>query len=159
MGSGAASPINTQVIKVSHRAVYASGIVSGGCHHMSETIEFSLLAQRASDVRSFKPGEAIFRRGDPALEFFVVETGKVEIRLGEEVLATVSENGIFGEMALIDGRPRTATAIAATDVRVVPVDEQQFLFLVRHTPYFALNVMRVVVQRLRAMIEAKSAIG
>jgi CRP/FNR family cyclic AMP-dependent transcriptional regulator len=53
-------------------------------------------------------------------------------------------------MALIDATPRSATAIAATDVRLVPVAEKQFLFLVSRTPHFALNVMRVLARRLRA---------
>jgi CRP-like cAMP-binding protein len=52
-------------------------------------------------------------------------------------------------MALIDNEPRSATAIAATDVELVPVSEKQFLFLVSQTPYFALKVMRVLAQRLR----------
>ena len=53
-------------------------------------------------------------------------------------------------MALIDDAPRSATAIALTDVSIVPVAEKQFLFLVRETPFFALNVMRVLAGRLRA---------
>jgi CRP-like cAMP-binding protein len=127
---------------------------SGGEIDMSDTtIDFGLLAQNTDDARSFRAGEEIFRQGEPAREFFVVETGTVEIRVGGKTLDTVSESGIFGEMALIDGRPRSATAVAATDVRVVPIDEQRFLFLVRHTPYFALNVMRVIVQRLRTHVE------
>jgi CRP-like cAMP-binding protein len=57
-------------------------------------------------------------------------------------------------MALIDSAPRSATAIAATDVQLVPVGEKQFAFLVSQTPYFALNVMRVMARRLRAMNSA-----
>jgi hypothetical protein len=57
---------------------------------------------------------------------------------------------IFGEMALIDNAPRSATAIAASDAKLVPVSEKQFLFLISNTPYFALNVMRVMARRLRA---------
>ncbi len=52
-------------------------------------------------------------------------------------------------MALIDSEPRSATAVAVTDVELVPVSEKQFLFLVSQTPYFALKVMRVLAQRLR----------
>ena len=52
-------------------------------------------------------------------------------------------------MALIDRSPRSATVVAATDAIIVPVGEKQFLFLVSRTPHFALNVMRVLAQRLR----------
>jgi len=66
------------------------------------------------------------------------------------LLDTLPERSIFGEMALIDNAPRSATAIAATDVKLVPVGEKQFLFLVSRTPHFALNVMRALARRLRA---------
>ena len=67
--------------------------------------------------------------------------------------ATITELGadsIFGEMAPIDNEPRSASAIAMSDVELVAVSEKQFLFLVSQTPYFALKVMRVLAQRLRA---------
>jgi CRP/FNR family transcriptional regulator, cyclic AMP receptor protein len=67
---------------------------------------------------------------------------------------TVRENGIFGEMALIDSEPRSATVIAATDVDLVPVGEKRFLFLVGQTPFFVLKVMRVLAGRLRTANKA-----
>ena len=117
---------------------------------MSDTrVDFSILAGAGAPVRSFKAGEVIFRQGEPAEELYVVQSGTVEIRLGNRVLDTLPELSIFGEMALIDRSPRSATAVAATDVSLVPVGEKQFLFLVSRTPHFALNVMRVLAQRLR----------
>jgi CRP/FNR family cyclic AMP-dependent transcriptional regulator len=117
---------------------------------MADTaVDFGILAGVGAPVRSFRAGEFIFREGDPAEELFVVKTGTVEIRLGNRLLDTLPERSIFGEMALIDHGPRSATAVAATDATVVPVGEKQFLLLVSRTPYFALNVMRVLVQRLR----------
>ena len=113
-------------------------------------VDFGILAGAGAPVRTFKAGEVIFREGDPAEELFVVKTGTVEIRLGNRLLDTLPERSIFGEMALIDHGPRSATAVAATDATVVPVGEKQFLLLVSRTPYFALNVMRVLVQRLRS---------
>jgi CRP-like cAMP-binding protein len=71
---------------------------------------------------------------------FVVKSGTVEIRLGNRLLDTLPERSIFGEMALIDRGPRSATAVAATDATLVPVGEKQFLLMVSRTPYFALNV-------------------
>jgi CRP/FNR family transcriptional regulator, cyclic AMP receptor protein len=113
-------------------------------------LDFGLLAGAGAPVRNFKAGDVIFKEGDPAEEMFVVQTGSVEIRLGNRLLDTLPERSIFGEMALIDHGPRSATAVAATDVTLVPVGEKQFLFLVSRTPYFAINVMKVLVQRLRS---------
>ena len=114
-----------------------------------DAVDFSILAGAGAPLRSFKAGEIIFREGDAAEELFVIKSGKVEIRLGNRVLDTLPELSIFGEMALIDSAPRSATAVAATDVALVPVSEKQFLFLVTRTPHFALNVMRVLARRLR----------
>ncbi|MBO0755075.1 MAG: cyclic nucleotide-binding domain-containing protein [Bradyrhizobiaceae bacterium] len=121
---------------------------------MTNTVDFSLLADSGARQRSFKAGETIFKEGDRGDEMFVVQSGHVEIRRGNRVLETLSEKNIFGEMALIDDGPRSATVVAKTDVTVVPVGEKQFLFLVSETPFFALNVMRTLVRRLRAANEA-----
>ena len=113
-------------------------------------VDFRLLAGAGVPARDFKAGDVIFRQGDPARELFIVQSGEVEIHLGNRLLETLPQYSIFGEMALIDNAPRSATAIAATDAKLVPVSEKQFLFLISNTPYFALNVMRVMARRLRA---------
>jgi len=113
-------------------------------------IDFSLLARDGVAIRNAKAGETIFREGDEAHEMFVIKTGHVAIRLGNRTLAELGERSIFGEMGLIDSAPRSASAIAMTDCELVPVSEKQFLFLVSQTPYFALNVMRVLARRLDA---------
>jgi CRP/FNR family transcriptional regulator, cyclic AMP receptor protein len=111
-------------------------------------IDFKLLAN--SDALPFKAGEIIFHEGDQGNELYVVQSGSVQISIGGRIVETLSEHGIFGEIALIEDTPRNATALALTDTHVVPVGEKQFLFLVRETPYFALNVMRVLARRLIA---------
>ncbi len=117
-------------------------------------VEFSILAGSGVPVRSFKQGEIIFREGDPATDLYVIKSGRVDIATGNRLLATLDDNGIFGEMALIDKTPRSATVTAATDVELVPVNEKQFLFLVSQTPFFALKVMRVLAGRLRVANKA-----
>jgi CRP/FNR family transcriptional regulator, cyclic AMP receptor protein len=112
-------------------------------------VDFSILAGAGAPVRTYKAGDVIFQQGDPAEELFIIKSGKVEIRLGNRLLDTLLEVCIFGEMALVDHSPRSATAVALTDATIVPVDEKQFLFLVSRTPHFALNVLRVLAQRLR----------
>jgi CRP/FNR family cyclic AMP-dependent transcriptional regulator len=113
-------------------------------------VDFRLLAGAGAPARDYKAGDVIFKEGDAAEELFIVQSGEVEIRLGNRVLEKLSQYGVFGEMALIDTAPRSATAVAASDVKLVPVTEKQFLFLISNTPHFALNMMRVMARRLRA---------
>ena len=115
---------------------------------------FELLLGPDVPIREFKAGETVFREGDRGVEFFVIRHGRVRILSGNRLLETLHENEIFGEMALIDDSPRSATAVAETDVAVAPLTEKQYLFLVRHTPFFALKVLRVLAQRLRAQNKA-----
>lgn len=115
---------------------------------------FSILLGPELPTRSYRRGDIVFREGDRGGELFVIKNGTVEVRTGDRRLETLGENEIFGEMALIDDSPRSATVAALTDVVLAPITESQYLFLVRHTPYFALKVMRVLVQRLRAQNKA-----
>lgn len=120
----------------------------------SDAEDFSLLLGTDVPTRDYRAGETIFREGEPGLEFYVIRTGRVRVLSGNRLLETLGDNEIFGEMALIDTAPRSATVIAETDVTVAPVTEKQYLFLVRHTPFFALKVMRVLAERLRSQNKA-----
>jgi CRP/FNR family transcriptional regulator, cyclic AMP receptor protein len=115
---------------------------------------FKLLLGPDVPTRDFKAGETIFREGDRGAELFVIQRGRVRILSGNRLLETLGENEIFGEMALIDDSPRSASAVAEDNVTVAPLTEKQYLFLVRHTPFFALKVMRVLAQRLRTQNKA-----
>jgi CRP/FNR family transcriptional regulator, cyclic AMP receptor protein len=119
-----------------------------------QEVDFSLFVRREFPTRFYAKGDTIFREGEQADEFFVVVRGEAEIRSGNRRFETVGQNGIFGEMALIDDSPRSATVVALTDVTVAPIQEQQFLFMVKHTPFFALRVMRVLADRLRRQNKA-----
>ena len=116
---------------------------------MQQDTGFGVLTGNNIEARSFKAGGVIFREGDVANELFVIKCGQVRIQIGNRTVTELGQESIFGEMALIDSEPRSATATAITDVELVPVSEKQFLFLVSQTPYFALKVMRVLAQRLR----------
>ena len=117
---------------------------------MKQEASFSVLTGNNIDAQSFKAGGVIFREGDEARELFVIKSGQVRIQIGNRTVTELAADSIFGEMALIDNEPRSATAVAVTDVELVAVSEKQFLFLVSQTPYLALKVMRVLAQRLRA---------
>jgi CRP/FNR family transcriptional regulator, cyclic AMP receptor protein len=98
---------------------------------------------------AYRRGDVIFERGDVADRMYVVAEGEVEIVIGDIVIDVVGPEGIFGEMALIGKEPRSATARARSDCRIVEIPEKRFLYLTQETPYFALEVMRVMADRLR----------
>ncbi len=97
----------------------------------------------------FEPGQAIFREGEPGDSLYIVAEGQVDIVLGARILETVGPGGILGELALIDDKPRSASAIARTACLLAPVNREHFLALVQRTPLFALQVMRAIANRLR----------
>jgi CRP/FNR family transcriptional regulator, cyclic AMP receptor protein len=116
---------------------------------MTADTSFSLLTGNGVETWRVRAGGVIFREGEQADELFVIKSGYVRIQIGNRMMAELTADDIFGEMALIDSEPRSATAVAITDVELVPITEKQFLFLVGQTPYFALKVMRTLAQRLR----------
>jgi CRP-like cAMP-binding protein len=107
------------------------------------------LFQGTEDVHHFQAGATICVEGEPGDVMYVILDGEVEIRVGGHLLTTIGPGEMFGEMALIDSTARSASAAAKSDCRLAPVDERRFLFLVQHAPYFALNVMHVLADRLR----------
>jgi CRP-like cAMP-binding protein len=104
-----------------------------------------------SSAREFPPGAVIFQRGDPGDRMYVVRSGEVRILLGRRLVDTVSPGGFFGEMALVDGEVRSASAEAGTRCRVASLGHSDVEFLFKKTPAFALEMMRVIAQRLRRM--------
>jgi CRP/FNR family cyclic AMP-dependent transcriptional regulator len=105
--------------------------------------------RREPDIRAYQQGATIFKQGDPADCMFAVVEGAIDIELGGVVVERVLPVAIFGEMALIDQRPRSATALAATDCKLAVINEKRFLRLVELTPHFALHMMQVISERLR----------
>jgi len=110
------------------------------------------LFRNANDVETYAAGHRIFEEGSEGGDrMYGVKEGLVEILVHGAHVEAVGPGGIFGEMSLIDSSRRSATAIAKTDCVVVPVDAKRFNFLVQQTPMFALQVMRIMADRLRRM--------
>ena len=107
------------------------------------------ILRREPDIRSYKQGDTIFNEGDPADSMYAVVEGLVEIRLHGSVIEQIAPGGVFGEMGLIDAQPRSARAVAGTDCSLAVISEKRFLRLVEMMPQFALQMMRVITQRLR----------
>jgi CRP/FNR family transcriptional regulator, cyclic AMP receptor protein len=115
-------------------------------------IDLSLLANAGFPQANIPAGEVLFKSGDAGDYMYLVRSGEIEIERDGKVIETLSAGGIFGEMALIDGSPRSATARAKTDAEVAPINEKSFLFLVHETPFFAIAVMRTLAERLRRSV-------
>jgi CRP/FNR family cyclic AMP-dependent transcriptional regulator len=109
---------------------------------------YGLLA-RAGDARRLSSGAVIFERGDSGASMYILTAGTVALKLGDQVLDSVTAPGLFGEMALIDYEPRALTAVAQGDIEIVEIPERRFWVLVHETPRFAQLVMRVMADRLR----------
>jgi len=111
--------------------------------------ELFLSLIRERDAKSFTPGQYIFKAGDRGDAMYVVLEGEVEILVGSTIVEIAGTGSIVGEMALIDDEPRSATVVAKTHCRLVPVDQGQFQYMVSEGPFFALQVMKVMADRLR----------
>ena len=105
---------------------------------------------RDKEATSFAAGEFVFKVGDPGETMYIVNEGEVDIVDGSgTTLGTAGPGCIVGELALIDDEPRSASVVAKTDCRLVPVDRRRFQYMVQETPFFALAVMKVLADRLR----------
>jgi CRP/FNR family transcriptional regulator, cyclic AMP receptor protein len=100
---------------------------------------------------TYTAGQSIFKEGQPGDQMYVVLEGEVDLLINGKLVETLGEGGVLGEMALLDSEPRTASAVARTDCKLVPVTQKRFHLLVQHTPDFALQIMRVMAGRLRSM--------
>lgn len=109
------------------------------------------LFRNEDNLIEFKARDVIFSTGDPADTMYIIKQGEVDIRAGGNLIVTSTTGEIFGEMALIDASPRSATAQARSDCVLIPIDQQRFTFLVQQTPYFSLYVMRILVDRIRKL--------
>lgn len=105
---------------------------------------------------SFAVGQNVFQEGDIGEHMYAVIDGTVDIVIRGKVVETISAGGVFGEMALIESRPRIATALVKTEAKLVPIDRKRFEFLVQQNPFFALQLMTIMAERLRKMDETIS---
>lgn len=110
--------------------------------------------QHQSAICQYEAGQCVFRVGDPGDYLAVVLAGSVDILKNGTVISVIEHGGMFGEMALIDAKPRSADAVARSHCRIAQVREGQFLSLIEATPYFSIAVMRILTERLRHNIES-----
>ncbi len=106
-------------------------------------------------VHFYNQGDVVFREKDEGHEMFILLEGAIELTKkvsgAEQRLKVVdSKNDFFGEMALIDGRPRSATATAMEPTKLLVVDQSSFEHLILNNGRFALKVIKVLADRIRS---------
>ncbi len=107
------------------------------------------LFQYVKDQLSYSAGQVIFSEDDTGDVMYVVIDGEVDVTYHGQVIETIGPGGLLGELAIIDHKTRSATATAKTDCKLVAIDQQRFLFMIEETPFFGLEVMKVMADRLR----------
>jgi CRP-like cAMP-binding protein len=112
---------------------------------------------------SFRAGESIFKEGDPAESLYMVHSGRVEISKGvdetKKILKVIGEAEFFGEMAVISTSPRSATATALEDCKLIVMDRFSFQQAVRDNHHFAISIIRLLTDRLRETSEDFAALN
>lgn len=107
---------------------------------------------------SFDPNSVIFNEGDPADAAYLIRVGVIEIRIGNrgdtpQTLATLKDGDVFGEMALIEDRKHTATAVAVEKTDVVEIPRSEFNKRLEAMDPIMRGLIRVLVGRLRHMAD------
>ena len=105
-------------------------------------------------ARDFAQGTVLFEEGQPGDYMYVVQSGEVEIRrqVGEteRVLAVLPAGEFFGEMAILNGRPRSATAVVRTRARLIVIEGKTFEAMLRARPEIALRIIKSLANRLES---------
>ncbi len=102
------------------------------------------------NIVTYVPNETIFSQGqDSEGMMYAILEGTIEISINEVLINTIGAGETLGELGLLDNQPRSATAIARTECKLIPINEKQFSYLVQKDPSFSLQVMRIISRRLR----------
>lgn len=107
--------------------------------------------------KTYKDGEIICREGDSGQDMFVIQSGQAAVikqtREGEVTMAILKAGDIFGEMALFDRMPRSATVKASGTARILTIDKKGFLSKVCEDPSLAFQILESMSQRIRELTQ------
>lgn len=111
---------------------------------------------RVAVPRTFKAGDEIVHEGDRGAGFFLITGGKVEVVRGDTRLNTLGQGDFFGEMALLDEHPRSATVRALEDTNCLAMSRWDFVSELRANPDLAVDMLQVLSRRVRQLDERLS---
>jgi len=110
--------------------------------------ELKKLDRRMTE-RTFTEGDTITTQGESGIGFFVIEHGNATVSIGGKIIRTLGPGEHFGEVALIDSGPRSATIVATTDLRCRAMSAWEFKPFVEEHPEVAWALLETMVGRLR----------
>jgi CRP/FNR family transcriptional regulator, cyclic AMP receptor protein len=117
----------------------------------SSDIDMRQFARSAGTSVGVSAGKVVFNRGDPGDCMYIVQSGSIEMMIGDKVIETVGANEAIGFMSMIDAAPRSSTARAKEDCELSRIERHTFRFMVDEVPNFAFYIMGVLARRIRGM--------
>ena len=120
---------------------------------MSE-IDMRVFAKRAGANVTFPAGSIVFNKGDPGSCMYVVQSGVIEMVIGDTVVEVCGPNEAIGFMSVIDGAARSSTARVKDTVELSIIDQRKFRFMIDEVPNFANYIMGAMARRIRGMGQA-----
>lgn len=115
------------------------------------------LISKAGKRTSRRAGTVLAREGEAGVGFFLILEGTAEVTIGGKRRTTLGPEEFFGEVALLDGGPRSATVTATSDVELLGVTEWVFRGLLHEQPSIAVKVLQTLAGRLRAASKAPTS--
>ena len=106
---------------------------------------------------TFETDKTILKEGEKGLAFLVIIEGKVEVRKRGKPVATIGQGGFFGEMTVIDDRPRSADVVALQPTKCFGVTAWAFRPLLTSNPDLAIGIIKELVRRLRQLEESPTS--
>ena len=117
-------------------------------------IDMRMFAQRAGANLTFSAGSVVFNNGDPGSCMNIVQSGVIEMMIGDKVIEVCGPNEAIGFMSVIDDAPRSSTARVKEACELSLIDQRKFRFMVDEVPNFALYIMGAMARRIRGMSQA-----
>ena len=116
------------------------------------------LARLASitDEAVLETGQVLCRQGEVATAAYVVDDGEASVKIGTQVIGTVGSGESVGEMGLLDYRPRSASVIARSPMKVYVIDARRFESVLEEAPTLARSLLRELTGRIRSLDQARA---
>ena len=114
------------------------------------TEELRAISRRATTLR-FEPGRQLTREGSRGYEFFIIVSGKAKVTRDGAELAILGPGDFFGELALLDDEPRSATVTVETPMEALVIDSREFRSLLEEAPDLTYSILAGIAKRFREL--------